>query len=101
METNFYNFLLNFFFFVAQENQQLLSPSLLNGTSLNFDTAGQFAQLMFSSAAAAAAAAAGIPSSFSSFNLFNPFVSNNSVDSNINILQQPSATTTQQQGWLF
>uniref|UniRef100_A0A914KSB0 Uncharacterized protein n=1 Tax=Meloidogyne incognita TaxID=6306 RepID=A0A914KSB0_MELIC len=81
----------------SQENQQLLSPSLLNGTSLNFDTAGQFAQLMFSSAAAAAAAAAGIPSSFSSFNLFNPFVSNNSVDSNINILQQPSATTTQQQ----
>jgi len=98
LETNFYNFLLNFFFFVAQENQQLLSPPLLNGTSLNFDTAGQqFAQLMFSSAAAAA----GIPSSFSSFNLFNPFVStsNNSIDSSI--LQQPSATTTQQQGWLF
>uniref|UniRef100_A0A915P1Q8 Uncharacterized protein n=1 Tax=Meloidogyne floridensis TaxID=298350 RepID=A0A915P1Q8_9BILA len=67
----------------SHENQQLLSPPLLNGTSLNFDTAGQFAQLMFSSAAAAAAAAAGIPSSFSSFNLFNPFVStsNNSIDS--------------------
>uniref|UniRef100_A0A1I8B8G3 Homeobox domain-containing protein n=1 Tax=Meloidogyne hapla TaxID=6305 RepID=A0A1I8B8G3_MELHA len=79
----------------SQDTQQLLSSPLLNGTSLNFDTAGQFAQMMFSSAAAAAAAAAGIPSSFSSFNLFNPFVStaSTSIDLN-NILQQP--TTTQE-----
>ncbi|KAF7638759.1 hypothetical protein Mgra_00001840 [Meloidogyne graminicola] len=72
-------------------NQQIIPLLDENSFTNCFDTAGQFAQMMFSSAAAAVAA--GIPPSFSSFaDIINPFIS--SAIQQINSSSIPSCSSS-------